>query len=131
MRRILHSGESVTLENGKVVTPDMVIGEQRPAVKIAYVTDTLPFKGIADFAGQADLFICEGMYGEEDKKDSMNQKGHMLMQDACRLARSAQVRRLWLTHYSPAEKFPQNYAKELNRIFDSTTVSRDGEKIKL
>jgi ribonuclease Z len=109
----------------------MVIGASRPAVKIVYVTDSLPFDGIAEFAGNADLFICEGMYGTTDKKESMNQKGHMLMQDACRLAKSAQARRLWLTHYSPAEKYPKNYEKELKRIFSDVTVSRDGERIKL
>lgn len=131
MWKLLHSGESVTLDDGAVITPDMVTGDSRHAVRLAYVTDTLPFAGIADFAHGADLFICEGMYGEPDKKDSMNQKGHMLMQDACRLARSAEVRRLWLTHYSPAEKYPGNYAKELKKIFADVTVSKDGERIEL
>lgn len=129
--RKLHAGGSVTLESGERITAEMVTGESRPAVKLCYVTDTLPFSGIAKFAENADLFICEGMYGELDKKQSMNKKGHMLMQDACRLAKSAGAKRLWLTHYSPAEKYPQNFKKELSRICECVVVSADGEKISL
>lgn len=129
--KILHGGETVTLEDGRIITPDMVTGESRHTAKLVYVTDTLPFGSIADFAEGADLFICEGMYGEYDKKDSMNRKGHMLMQDACRLAKKANARRLWLTHYSPAEKFPARYEKELKRIFAEVTISKDGERTEL
>jgi ribonuclease Z len=129
--KTLHSGENVRLEDGRLITPDMVTGDERPAVKLAYVTDTLPFSGISRFAEGADLFICEGMYGETDKKKSMNQKGHMLMQDACSLAAAAGAKRLWLTHYSPAEKHPKIYAKQLAKLFPNVTVSRDGEKITL
>lgn len=53
------------------------------------------------------------------------------MQDACRLAKSAGAKRLWLTHYSPAEKYPQNFKKELSRICEGVVVSADGEKISL
>jgi ribonuclease Z len=126
--RRLHSGEAVEL-NGEKITPETVTGEERHAAKIAYVTDTLPIGGIADFARGADLFICEGMYGDTDKKQSMNQKGHMLMQDACTLAAKAEVSRLWLTHYSPAEKYPRNFETKLKKIFGNVTVSHDGEKI--
>ena len=95
------------------------------------MTDTLPIPEIEDFAHDADLFICEGMYGETEKKQSMNEKRHMLMQDACRLAEKAGVKQLWLTHYSPAEKYPENYEKELKKLFKNVRISKDGEKITL
>ena len=75
--------------------------------------------------------MCEGMYGVPDKKESMNEKHHMLMQDACNIAKKAGVKRLWLTHYSPAEKEPSAYAEELRQIFPDTVISADGEKITL
>ena len=62
------------------------------------------------------------------KKQSMNEKGHMLMQDACRLASEAGVKELWLTHYSPAEKHPENFEKELKKLFPNVLISKDGEK---
>ena len=61
----------------------------------------------------------------------MNEKHHMLMQDACDLASEAKAKRLWLTHYSPAEKDPAVYAEELRRIFPEAVISADGEKITL
>ena len=129
--RVLHSGEAVTLEDGRKILPEMVTGDKRDPVKVTYVTDTLPIPEIEDFAHDADLFICEGMYGETEKKQSMNEKRHMLMQDACRLAEKAGVKQLWLTHYSPAEKYPENYEKELKKLFKNVRISKDGEKITL
>ena len=128
MWRVLHSGEAVTLDDGRVIQPDEVLGDKRPPVKVTYVTDTLPIDPIVNFAKDADLFICEGMYGDADKKQSMNEKGHMLMQDACRLAEKACVKELWLTHYSPAEKHPENFEKELKKLFPNVIISKDGEK---
>ncbi|WP_295155950.1 ribonuclease Z [uncultured Ruminococcus sp.] len=129
--RVLHAGEAVTLDDGRIIQPDEVTGDKRPPVKVTYVTDTLPICEIVGFAKDADLFICEGMYGDKDKKQSMNEKGHMLMQDACRLAAEAGVKRMWLTHYSPAEKHPENFENELKKLFPEVLISKDGEKITL
>lgn len=127
----LHAGNKINLPDGREILPEQVTGASRKAVKIAYTTDTLPIPEIIDFAEDADLFVCEGMYGDADKKTSMNQKGHMLMQDACQLAKSANVKTLWLTHYSPAEKSPEQYQKLLTDIFKHTVISQDGEKLSL
>ena len=127
----LHAGESVTLEDGQVITQEQVTGEQRVPLKITYTTDTRPLDSIVGFAENSDLFICEGMYCDKDKKQSMEEKGHMLMQDACELAKKANAERLWLTHYSPAEKEPEQFTDELKAIFDGVTVTADGMKLTL
>lgn len=127
----LHAGEAVTLPDGREILPEQVTGPKRAPLRVVYTTDTLPIPEIAGFAAHADLFICEGMWGTPDKKDSMNKKRHMLMQDACRLAAKADAKRLWLTHYSPAEKSPEDYAEELRAIYRDVTISHDGEHIVL
>ena len=127
--KLLHQGEAVTLPDGRTIQPEQVTGQARKSVKITYVTDTRPIPEIVDFARDADLFICEGMYGDTDKKESMNQKGHMLMQDACRLASQAEAKALWLTHYSPAEMNPEIWLEDLQKIFPSVRISKDGENI--
>ena len=129
--KTLHDGESVTLPDGRTVTPEEVTGAARSPVRIVYTTDTLPIPEIVAFAEQADLFVCEGMWGMADKKESMDQKRHMLMQDACKLAKQAQVKCLWLTHYSPAEKEPVAYQGTLQSIFAQTTISQDGQHLQL
>ena len=127
----LHAGETITLPDGREIHSAQVTGAPRASVRIVYTTDTLPIPIIAGFAKGADLFICEGMYGEQDKKQSMNEKRHMLMQDACHLAVQAQAKRLWLTHYSPAEMHPEQYGDDLKEIFPDVTISKDGEHIEL
>ncbi len=127
----LHSGESVTLDDGRVINQEDVTAEKRKSLKISYVTDTLPIEEIVGFVKNSDLLVCEGMYGDREKKKSMNEKGHMLMQDACEIAVKSGSERLWLTHYSPAEKSPEIYEEELKNIFENTVISCDGMKISL
>ncbi|MBR6983581.1 MAG: ribonuclease Z [Ruminococcus sp.] len=129
--KLLHAGETVVLEDGREITQAQVTGEQRGPLKITYTTDTRPLDSIVEFAANADLFICEGMYGDKEKKQSMKEKGHMLMQDACELAKKANAKRLWLTHYSPAEKEPEKFTDELKTIFEGVAVSSDGMKLTL
>ncbi|MCQ2459103.1 MAG: ribonuclease Z [Ruminococcus sp.] len=127
----LHCGESVKLSDGRTIKTDDVTDGRRDSVKITYTTDTLPFDEIADFAENSDLFVCEGMYGSSDKKESMNEKGHMLMTDSCILAEKSKSKRLWLTHYSPAEKHPEEFEEMLKGIYENVTISHDGIKITL
>ena len=127
----LHCGEKIILEDGTIIAPEDVTEERKVPLKITYVTDTLPIDDIGVFASDADIFICEGMYGDPEKKASMNEKRHMLMQDACAIAKCAGVKRLWLTHYSPAEKEPSVYEETLREIFADTLVTSDGAKLTL
>ena len=46
----------------------MVLGPERKGIKLTYTTDTRPTESILRNARGADLFICEGMYGEEIKQ---------------------------------------------------------------
>ena len=63
----LQKGNVMEFE-GKTFTPDMVLGQDRKGLKITYCTDSRPTPGIVSHARNADLFICEGMYGEKDKE---------------------------------------------------------------
>ena len=53
---------------GKTYTADMVMGENRKGISVAYCTDSRPVDRITKFVEGVQLFICEGMYGEEEKK---------------------------------------------------------------
>lgn len=97
----LQKGETVVCE-GNTYTPDMVLGAPRKGIKLTYTTDTRPVKAISDHAAGSDLFICEGMYGEQDKDDKARAYKHMTFKEAAQLAKEAQVAEMWLTHYSPS-----------------------------
>ena len=97
----LQKGNVVEFE-GKTYTPDMVMGAPRKGLKVTYCTDTRPTKSIEEHATGADLFICEGMYGEEDKQQKAREHKHMTFYEAAHIAKNAGVRQMWLTHYSPS-----------------------------
>ncbi len=130
MWSILHSGNPVEID-GNVITTDMVTDGIRKPIKITYATDSRPTDDITDAAFRSDLFICEGMYGDDENDQSMKEKGHMLFSDAVRIASDAEVERLWLTHYSPAMANPMQYEKEMKKKFPATVISVDGQKINL
>lgn len=69
---------------------------------MTYCTDTRPVQTISEHAKNADLFICEGMYGEEGKEKKAREYKHMTFYEAAHLAKEADVKQMWLTHYSPS-----------------------------
>ncbi len=122
----LQKGEIIT-ENECTFTPDMVLGPPRKGIKLTYVTDTRPVDAIADNASESDLFICEGMYGEKEKAAKAKEYKHMTMYEAANLAKKANVKEMWLTHYSPSLTYPENYMKEVRKIFDNSFAAKDGQ----
>ena len=121
----LQKGNTVEYE-GRAYTPDQVMGADRKGLKVAYCTDTRPTKSSVEAAAEADLFICEGMYGDPDKAEDARKKKHMTFYEAASLARDARVKELWLTHYSPSLVTPKRYLKDVRRIFPETQPGRDG-----
>lgn len=126
----LQKGETVTLGEA-VFTPDMVLGGQRKGLKVTYCTDTRPTEGIVKNAAGADLFICEGMYGEPEKKEKAREYKHMTFYEAASMAAKAEVGELWLTHYSPSLTRPEEYLKEVRKIFPRTITAKDGRTAEL
>ena len=127
----LQKGETIEGEDGRIFTPDMVMGPPRRGIKVTYSTDSRPCANIARAAEGADLFVCEGMYGNDDKLAKAKEKKHMTMPEAARIAAKAQPGELWLTHYSPSEMYPQEYQNDLRRIFPRTVCAKDGRSVEL
>ena len=128
----LQKGETITDENG-TYTPGMVIGPARRGLQVTYCTDTRPVPVISEMASGADLFICEGMYGEPGMEEKAREHRHMTFYEAARLASKAnpQPKELWLTHYSPSLSYPKDYEKEVRKIFKNTHAARDGRSVSL
>lgn len=126
----LQKGETVE-QNGKIYTPDMVLGTPRKGLKVTYTTDTRPTEGIVEHAADADLFICEGMYGEPDKLDKAREYKHMTFYEAAEMAKRAKVKEMWLTHYSPSLPRPEDYMKAVKKIFPESVAAKDGRTVEL
>ncbi|MDE7341591.1 MAG: ribonuclease Z [Lachnospiraceae bacterium] len=126
----LQKGETIETEQG-TWTPDMVLGAPRKGIKLTYCTDTRPTDSIVRNAKGADLFICEGMYGEPEKKQKAKEYKHMTFYEAAELAKKAQVAELWLTHYSPSLTWPEDYMNEVRKIFPNSIAGKDGKSVDL
>lgn len=126
----LQKGECIEHE-GQLFTPDMVLGPKRKGIKLTYCTDSRPTELIVKSAADADLFICEGMYGEPDMEQKAKEHKHMTFVEAAEMAKRANVKELWLTHYSPSLAYPKEYVGRAREIFPSTHTAKDGRTTEL
>lgn len=121
----LQKGESVVIDE-KIFTPDMVMGSERKGLSLTYCTDTRPTQSIIDNAKDNDILICEGMYDTPDKLQKAIEKKHMLYSEAANIAKTANVKELWLTHYSPCIENPNENIYTATDIFENTKAGYDG-----
>ena len=126
----LQKGEAVEID-GTLCTPDMVLGPARKGLKITYCTDTRPTESIKKNAAGSDLFVCEGMYGEKDKLKKAKEYKHMMFHEAAELAKKADVAKMWLTHYSPSLIRPEDFMKDVKKIFPQAEAGKDGKSAEL
>ena len=119
------------MEDGRVLTPEMVLGPSRKGLKVGYCTDTRPCDGAIRAAAGADLFICEGMYGEDDKVAKAKEHKHMTFKEAAQIARKAGAARVWLTHYSPSLIHPEEFMPAVCKVFENAEPGKDGKTVEL
>ena len=127
----LQKGETIMDEEGREYTPDMVLGPVRKGLKVTYTTDTRPTESILKNAPGSDLFICEGMYGEDDKLEKAKGYKHMTFREAATLARQSQVGEMWLTHYSPSLIRPDEFMDMVREIFPNAYPGKDGKTMEM
>lgn len=127
---LLQRGETLSLD-GKLYKPDMVMGAARKSIRLVYCTDTRPTKRIVEEATKADLFVCEGMYGDFEKKENAKKYKHMTMEEAANIAAEAKPKEMWYTHYSPANINPRQYLERLKEIYPNIKISKDGRSTDL
>jgi ribonuclease Z len=123
----LQSGNPVTLEDGRQVTPDQVMGPPREGRKVCYVTDTAWKDSIAGEVAGSDLLVCEAMFGD-DLADSAREKRHLTARQAGQIAADAGgVRRMGLIHYSPryTDRELKILRKECREYFPDAFLCRD------
>lgn len=122
----LQRGESVTAADGKIVTPEQVLGPSRSGRKFSYVTDTLYRSSIAGEVRGSDLLICEGMF-EDALIDQAREKKHMTASQAATIARDADVRRMAMIHYSPryTDKELSVLLEQARKIYPDAELTKD------
>ncbi|HYC76377.1 MAG TPA: ribonuclease Z [Planctomycetota bacterium] len=95
----LQRGESVTTPEGRVVTPEELVGPPRKGKSVAYVTDTGFAIAARKLARDVDLLIHEATYGDDALDMALDRK-HSTIRHAATIAKGANAKRFVATHFS-------------------------------
>ena len=115
----------------KTYHSDMVLGEERRGIKLSFITDTRPIFEIPEFIYGSDLFVCEGMYGDDLDISKAVKNKHMTFREAANLANNGKVDKLLLTHFSPSLEEPKDFTQNATNFFKNTIIGEDGLSLNL
>jgi ribonuclease Z len=128
-RRRLLAGESIRSHNGRVVTPDDILGPAEPGKKLVYISDTAYFPELSQAAAGADCLIAEATFLDADTTLAA-EAGHMTATQAAMVARDAGAKLLYLNHLS--QRYTQTehlILEEAQRVFPNTCLANDLDTI--
>ena len=123
LRGKLVNGEAITLEDGRVITPQMVTGEFRPGTRLAAIGDLGETDSLVDLLRGVDGLVIESTYLEEER-DMAKQFAHLTARQAAEFAKSIGTGKLMLTHLSRRYR-EKDVLAEAQVIFENTSVARD------
>lgn len=123
VRRDLVRGQAVRLENGNVVQPEEVLGEETKGTKLVHIGDTGRIDNLVDECRGADTLVIEATYLREEA-EMAREFAHLTAADAATLAKEAGVGQLILTHLSRRYR-ERDVRKEAQAIFPNTIIARD------
>lgn len=128
----LQHGKQVTDESGRILTPQMVLGDSRKGIKFVYATDTRPCKSlISDKVMNPDLLIIEQMYFDKSDQDKALKNKHMMLDEAIQIQTKIRAKKTMLVHLATSV-FPGQVSQELSkRRIDNISVASCGEKMSI
>jgi ribonuclease Z len=122
-RRDLVNGQTVTLPDGRLITPNEVLGEERPGTRLVHVGDTGRTDDLLEVCREADALVIEATYLNEETNMARD-FAHLTAAQAAQLAEKAGVKQLILTHISRRYR-ERDVLAEAQSVFPNTVVARD------
>ena len=113
------------------VRPEMVCGPARRGIRVVFSGDTAPCPALETAARDADLLICDATYAGDELAAEAAKYGHSTFRQSAGLAARAGVRRLWLAHYSPRIKEPEEFLPLARAICPAAECGFDGKAVTL
>lgn len=127
----IHRGIAVTLDDGRVIEPRVLVGEKRPGRTVVVTGDTRPCAATIEASRDADLLVHEATFGDEEAQRAVD-TGHSTAREAAQVAKEAGVRRLLLTHFSARySRDASELDREAKSVFPETLVGKDGLEIEV
>ncbi|MBE5786217.1 MAG: ribonuclease Z [Clostridiales bacterium] len=128
--KALQQGQPVETE-GLIIHPDQVMEQPRRGLTVVYTGDTAPCPAVTEAAKGVDLLICEATYGTDELLEYGMEYGHSTFLQAAEMARQANPRALWLTHFSPRIDDPNDFLASAAALFPAAVCGQDGMKTTL
>jgi ribonuclease Z len=127
----IHKGQAVTLDDGRVIEPSMLVGAPRPGRRVVVTGDTRPCEATVEAARGADLLVHEATFANEEAERA-RETGHSTAAEAADVAARAGVRRLVLTHVSARySRDAGELEREARAVFPRVQVARDGMEVEV
>ena len=118
-------GKIITLENISKITKGR---------KIVYSGDTKYFKALEKYAKDSDIFICDSTFDNEYAEKAAIY-GHCCAGDAAKIAKAANVKKLYLMHISRRYQEKQTsikiIEKQARQIFKKSYLAKDLVEVKI
>ncbi len=123
LRGKLVRGESITLDDGRQITPEMMLGDFRPGTRLAAIGDLGETDSLVDLLQGVDGIVMEATYLEEEK-DMAVEFAHLTARQAAEFARKVGAGKLMLTHLSRRYR-DKDVLVEAQAVFENSFVARD------
>jgi ribonuclease Z len=125
----LKQGETVTLEDGRIIKGAELCGAEEVGRHLVYCTDTIFYDGSVELAKTADVLIHEATFAHQDAGMAFESL-HSTSTMAAQVALAAQVKQLIMTHLSPRYNFGnelnvEDLRQEAKAIFPNTILAHD------
>ena len=127
----LHRGIPVTLDDGRQIDPEQLVGPTRPGRKLVITGDTRPCDATVTAAIGADVLVHEATFSDEEAQRAA-ETGHSTAREAALVAERAGVRRLLLTHISARySRDTSDLEREAREVFQAAQIARDGTEVEI
>jgi ribonuclease Z len=127
----IHKGESVTLEDGRVIASSDLVGPSRAGRRVVFTGDSRPAESTVKIAEGADALIHEATFADDEQPRAV-ETGHATAREAAEVAAKAGVRRLVLTHLSARYSVnTSDLLQQAKEVFPETVVARDGFELEV
>ncbi|MGY3345360.1 ribonuclease Z [Bradyrhizobium sp. USDA 4470] len=127
MRGELAAGRPVTVEGGRTIDPEEVLGPPSGGRKLVVIGDTETTEGLSKHVTDADLLVIEATFLDRDAATARDY-GHLTAAEAARFAAGNNVRQLVLTHLSGRYEDDEILA-EAARMFPNVRIAADFDRI--
>jgi ribonuclease Z len=126
LRGELVDGKSITLADGRTISPDEVLGPVRHGTRLVHVGDCASTENLKEVCQNADSLVIEATYLDVES-DLAKKFGHLTAKQAASLAAVSNVGQLFLTHISRRYRESQ-VLEEAKAIFPNVIVARDFDR---